>query len=110
MFQHQHNPQHQQLTRGIALLATATLTAIALGAGAGPAAARQDPGPGHDTRRSRRRVLPHPRRHAVHAVRQQHRKRGAGTCLGSRVVSRPGTTTVAPDPYGSGATAGLPFG
>ena len=45
MFQHQHNPQHQQLTRGIALLATATLTAIALGAGAGPAAARQDPGP-----------------------------------------------------------------
>ena len=45
MFQHQHNPQRQQLTRGLAFTTTAVLTTLALGLGAWPAAARPDAGP-----------------------------------------------------------------
>ena len=98
MFQQQQNPQPRQLTRGLAIVTAAVLTALALGTGAGPAAARQDAGPavagvGHDDRCSLARVGTQYVR-----VRQQHRKRGAGTCMGSRAVSRPGATTVAPNP------------
>ena len=45
MFQHQHDQNRQQLTRGLAIATTAVLTALALGTGAGPAAARPDAGP-----------------------------------------------------------------
>ena len=45
MFQQEHHPQRQQLTRSIGLAAITALTALALGTAAGPAAARQDPGP-----------------------------------------------------------------
>ncbi len=43
MFQHHHDPQCQQLLRGLAVISSAGLIALALGPG--PAAARQDAGP-----------------------------------------------------------------